>query len=576
MSKLREEGVMSVNDDLFRSTFRDSPIGMAVLDHEGRYTELNTAFARMLGMLAETLTKRHFSEFTHPDDLPRDLELFEQLIAGDFPYFQIQKRYIDAQGDTVWCRVTVTATEDFEETSRQYIAQIEDITAFRRATDLLEHRTLYDPLTGLANRTLLVDRLTHALASHSGRPNTVGVVFMDVDHFNVVNDSLGHAAGDQLLAEIGKRIQGAVRAGDTVARLGGDEFVLVFENIMSLAEAQGLAAVVTAAVQTPIEVAEHEVVPTVSAGLALAHGDITAETLIRDADTAMYAAKESGRAKIEVFSSNLRQSALHRLSIEAELRTAVRDGELTVHYQPVIDMLTEQIAAYEALVRWEHPTRGLLLPKHFIEISEESNLVVPLGAFVLHEACAFISRHPEFAGRVFINVSTRQIGTADLTRAVKSALASSGVDPRRIALEITESGMLTATKVARADLESIAALGVDLVLDDFGTGYSSLASVLQNPISGLKLSREFSSRLGDDSTGDRISTAVANLTRSIGMYGVVEGIETKAQYERAKEHGWTYGQGYLFGYPTPEHELPFETTGRTALAHSARRVKGTA
>ncbi len=557
---------MTPTDDLFASTFRDSPIGMAVLTDEGRYLELNPAFARILGMKACDLKDRHFSEFTHPDDLPRDRELFQQLVDGDVPYFQIQKRYIDSSGDTVWSRVTVTAGPSHGP-DRRFVVQVEDITEFRRAKDLLERRALYDPLTGLANRTLLIDRLSHALGAHRDRPQTLAVMFLDVDHFNVVNDSLGHEAGDSLLEQIGKRIQGAVRAGDTVARLGGDEFVVVFENLTGQEEAEGLAAVVTAAVQTPITVAAHTVVPTVSAGLALPSRDVTAETLLRDADTAMYAAKQSGRAKLEVFSERLRHTALNKLSIEGELRAAVRTSQLRVHYQPVIKMDTEEVVAYEALVRWEHPTRGLLMPHDFIEIAEESNLVVALGAFVLHEACAFIARHPEFTGRIFVNVSTRQIGTADLTRAVKSALSATGVDPRRIALEITESGMLTATKIARADLEQIAALGVDLLLDDFGTGYSTLQSVLQNPIAGLKLSREFSQRLGDDGTGDRISTAVANLTRSIGMYGVVEGIETREQWRKALDHGWTYGQGYLFGRPAPEPELQLGTP-RTQSANA--------
>ncbi len=554
---------MGYGDDLFQSTFRASPIGMAILDSEGRYLDLNAGFERILGLGAASVIGREFAEFTHPDDLARDSDLLDQLAAGDLPFYQIQKRYIDAAGDTVWCRVTVSEVPaNPAPKNARFVAQIEDITEFRRATDLLERKALYDSLTGLANRSLLLDRLSHALAGHLRRETTVAVLFFDVDHFNLVNDSLGHEAGDALLAVIGQRVQGAVRAGDTVARLGGDEFVVVLENIATQGAAERVAELITAAVQSPITVAGHEVLPTISVGLAIAERGVTAETLVRDADTAMYAAKQRGRARIEVFSSDLRESALNKLSIEGELRAAVRDGELAVYYQPVVDLETRAVIAYEALVRWEHPTRGLLMPADFIEISEEANLVVPLGSFVLREACGFLARHPEFTGRMFVNVSTRQIGPADLTRVVRAALDESGVDARRISLEITESGILMTTKVARADLENITEMGVDLVLDDFGTGYSALASIIQNPVAGLKLSHEFTQRLGDNGSGDRISSAVASLAANLGMYGIAEGIETEAQHRQAKHHGWLYGQGFLYGHPLPEADVSFEDAGR--------------
>ena len=562
---------MGYGDDLFRSTFRASPIGMAILDADGRYLALNGALAQILGVPEPSAVGRTFGDFTHPDDRARDNDLLGRLASGELPYYQVQKRYIDAHGDTVWCRVTVSEVSGaIAQGSARFVAQVEDITAFRRAKELLERRAMYDPLTGLANRVLLLDRLAHALAAHHRRGTTVSVLFFDVDHFNLVNDSLGHESGDALLAVIGQRVQGAVRAGDTVARLGGDEFVVVLENIPNQAAALAVARTITSSVQCPISLAGHEVVPTISVGLAIADGDVTAESLVRDADTAMYAAKQLGRARIEAFTPDLRKTALNKLSIEAELRVAVRDGELAVHYQPVVELETRTVMAYEALVRWQHPTRGLLLPAEFIEISEEANLVVPLGSFVLQEACGFLARHPEFTGRMFINVSTRQIGAADLTRAVRTALETTGVDARRISLEITESGMLMTTKVARADLENIAEMGVDLVLDDFGTGYSALASIIQKPVAGLKLAQEFTQRLGDNGSGDRISSAVASLASSLGMYGVVEGVETEDQHAHAVADGWLYGQGYLYGRPMPEDKVSFADAGRARRAFADR------
>lgn len=553
---------MSAHDSLFTLTFRDSPIGMAILDSGGRYVEVNAAFARIVGRDPSAMVHRHFGEFTHPDDLPRDLELMKQLAEGAVPYYQLHKRLLHREGDTIWARVTVSdvlAADDPH--GHHYVAQIEDVTEIRRARDLLERRALYDHVTGLANRTLLMDRLELALDTHEQRAATVACIFLDIDHFKVVNDSFGHDAGDALLVELARRLQGAVRSADTVARLGGDEFVVVVEDVMGPEAALAVTHGITQAMRQPFRIDGHELEPTVSAGLAMAEPDMGAEALVRNADMAMYAAKQAGRDRIEVYNASMREHALTKLSIESELRTAIREGELVVHYQPVVNLNTREIVAYEALVRWEHPQRGLLLPDEFIPISEDANLVIPLGAAVLHDACQFLVDRPGFTGKVFVNVSTRQIGTADLTRVVRQALASTGARPRQLSLEITESGMLMATAAARADLKALTELGCELILDDFGTGYSALSSVLQNPVSGLKLARDFTLRLGDRGTGDRISTAIATLTRSLDMFGVIEGIETEAQYTLARRHGWHLGQGFLFGHPVPASVI---TTGMTA------------
>lgn len=547
---------MATRSDLFALTFRDSPIGMAVLDSSGHYVEVNDAFGRILGRAADFFVARHFSEYTHPDDLPRDIELMGQLSSGALPFYQLHKRLLHREGDTIWVRVTVSDMEaDDDPRGHHYVAQVEDVTEIRRARDLLERRALYDHLSGLANRTLLMDRLERALETHEPRAATVACIFLDVDHFKTVNDSLGHDAGDSLLIELARRIQGAVRSTDTVARLGGDEFVVVLEDVMGTDTATTVMNIITDAVRQPFHVSGHELVPTVSAGLAMAAPGISAESLIRNADMAMYAAKQAGRDRVETYQSSMRELAMTRLSIESELRTAIRDGELVVHYQPVVDLETRETVAFEALVRWQHPQRGLLLPDEFIPISENANLVIPLGAVVLQEACAFLAARPHFSGRVFVNVSTRQIGTADLSRVVKHALESTGAPASQLGIEITESGMLMATAAARADLKALVDMGIELILDDFGTGYSSLSSVLQNPIAGLKLAREFTLRLGDRGTGDRISTAIAALTRSLDLFGIIEGIETEAQFAIARRHGWPLGQGFLFGHALPPSEI---------------------
>jgi len=314
--------------------FDHAPIGVAVLDEDGVIVEHNPALSHVLGY-GHSLAGRPLQQLMHSDDVDRDADLREQLLAGELPFYQVQKRLVHSNGAIIWARLTLShAPTDVS----SVVVQVEDVTEVRRAKDLLERRALYDHLTGLANRTLLLDRLKVALDVHEHRNTTVGVIYLDMDHFKIVNDSFGHEAGDSMLLELANRIQASVRSGDTVARLGGDEFVVVLENVANQAAAEGLLAAISEGVQVPIQVEGHEVMPTVSAGLAMAEPGIDAERLIRNADIAAYNAKLGGRARVEVFSSSLRNNALSKLSIESELRAAIREGELVVHYQPVVEL----------------------------------------------------------------------------------------------------------------------------------------------------------------------------------------------------------------------------------------------
>jgi diguanylate cyclase (GGDEF)-like protein/PAS domain S-box-containing protein len=552
------------SEETFRLTFEDAPIGMAIVALDGRYLEVNRALTESLRRTREELLDTTFEEITHPEDIAIDLEHGARLLDGSLDSFQVDKRYVTPDGETMWARLTVSVVRDGDGTPVHFVNQIEDVTEMRLAQEQLERRALYDHLTGLANRSLLLDRLAHALTQHARTGNLVAVAFADLDHFKRLNDSLGHDAGDRMLRAVAERMSAAVRPGDTVARIGGDEFVVVLEGVDSSEHAGELLDRILAAVELPLHVDGHEVVPRLSAGLTVNDGTGVAEEVLRDADTALYVAKDAGRSRWEVFHDVYRRDALRRLSVETELRTALERGSFVLHYQPIVELDGRRTVAHEALVRWMHPRRGLLLPGEFVQIAEDSDLINGIGAWVLNEAVEFLARHPELPGKVYINVSPRQLGRgtpatedrpAGLAPLVAGVLRRHDVPATRLGIEITENGVLQASEQTREDLEALADLGVELLLDDFGTGFSALTSVLSTPVSGLKLDRSFTVRLGDGAACDRISTAMAALVDSLSSHGVVEGIETEKQWALALGHGWTHGQGWLFGHAVAESAL---------------------
>jgi diguanylate cyclase (GGDEF)-like protein len=432
----------------------------------------------------------------------------------------------------------------------------------RRSEAETRHQALHDPLTGLPNRALFRDRLQHALALSRRRDTTLAVLFLDVDNFKVVNDSLGHEAGDELLTALAPRLGEAVRAGDTVARFGGDEFVLLCEDVVDEQEALEIAGRVKQCFARPVQIAGGEHVVTASIGVALPSADHDGpEGLLRDADAAMYQAKERGRARYEVFDADMRASAVQRLEIEAELRRALDRDELRLVYQPVIELPRKHISAVEALLRWHHHERGVVPPLEFIPVAEESGLIVELGDWAIREAMRRAVEWREFTLPgdspvvVSVNLSARQVGERDFVRSVAQALEETGADPRQIALEITETVLMEDTVAATETLHALERLGVKLVLDDFGTGYSSLGYVKSFPLSFLKIDRSFVAELDGDGRGAAIVSAIAEMARALGVRVVAEGVETDSQLERVQELGCDLVQGYLFSKPVPPDQL---------------------
>jgi diguanylate cyclase (GGDEF)-like protein len=417
-----------------------------------------------------------------------------------------------------------------------------------KTVNAMVHQAMHDALTGLPNRALFLDRLEHALARATRASSDVAVLFLDLDRFKTVNDSLGHAAGDELLCTVAERISGCMRAADTAARLGGDEFAVLLEDLDSTREAVGVAERVIEALETPIVVAGREVL--VGASIGVAFGRHGAEDLLRHADVAMYRAKALGKGRYAMFEAGMQAEVMERLELEADLKRAVDRNELTVFYQPIIALATGELVGHEALLRWRHPVRGLIGPQSFIEVAEETGLIGPIGEFVLREACRQAA-HWQASGELSMNVnlSGRQLEGPGLLDMVTTILRETGLAPGRLVLEITETVLMHDTEATIRRLRALRALGVRLAVDDFGTGYSSLRYLNRFPLDVLKMAKPFVDGLGDQSEDPALARAIVDLGSSLGLQIVAEGIERSAQLTMLRRLGCPLGQGYWFARP---------------------------
>ncbi len=540
----------------FRSAFDHAPIGMALIAPGGHCFQVNRAFAQMLGRAEDELAGVSVAALTDAKDQPEVATAMQRAISGGQTSYRLEHRFVHADGRPVWVTHSGSILRGITGEPLYFVCQIEDVTERRARGELIAHQAIHDPLTGLPNRLLFVDRLRRALAESDGTEH-VAVLFLDLDMFKVVNDSLGHPAGDRLLVALADRLRSAIRPHDTVARFGGDEFTVLCSGVRDESVARDLAHRIASTVAQPIALSEGEVFVTASVGIALSGGELeTPETLLRNADAAMYRAKEHGRARVEIFQSESHDRAVHHLRTGNELHRALERGELRLHYQPIVSLEAGRITGFEALLRWEHPQRGLVRPDDFVGLAEETGLVVPIGSWALEEACRQTA-HWRATGSdvsISVNLSPRQLAEPGLTDDVARVLHVTGIAPEALWLEITESTLMHDAETAVRTLGSLRGLGVRLAVDDFGTGYSSMSYLKRFPVQALKVDRTFVDGLGREPEDSAICTAVVSLAHALGLRAVAEGVETPEQLAELRTLGCELAQGYLFGKPVPPEE----------------------
>jgi diguanylate cyclase (GGDEF)-like protein/PAS domain S-box-containing protein len=544
-------------EERFRRAFDGAPIGMALASLEGRYLRVNPALAALTGYELDELIGMGFRDITHPEDLKSDLAAIEALLSGQLETYETEKRYVHARGHVLWVQVNVNVVHDGDGQPLHFIAQTQDVTERKRAQAELAHQALHDPLTGLPNRLLFLDRLEVALTRLGRRDGVVAVLFLDLDRFKLINDSHGHEVGDQVLIEMAGRLRGLLRPSDTLSRFGGDEFTILCEDVSHEEDATAVAERIADALAEPFPLADREVFLSASIGIALGRDPaMSPSALLRDADAAMYGAKERGRSRYEIFDGAMRLRGAERLETETALRRAIARGELRVHYQPEVDLATGRAVGVEALVRWARPERGLVAPGEFIPVAEDTGLIVPIGEWVLREACRQAREwQGEFGGeplRMAVNLSGRQLADENLHDAVAGALADADLPPDLLCLEITESAITEDPTRARVTLRALKRLGVRLAIDDFGVGFSSLSQIRQlPPVDVIKIDRSFISGLGRNREDAAIVASVISLARALEVETIGEGVETAEQARELHDLGCDQAQGFHFARPAP-------------------------
>jgi diguanylate cyclase (GGDEF)-like protein/PAS domain S-box-containing protein len=564
-----QAAALEATEQRYKSLFEHNLDAVFSLDFAGRVVSTNPACEQMLGYSGAELSQRRALSFVVPNDRRRVLQQAVLAMRGVPQTFDIGVRHKD--GHCIELNVVIMPIIVARSIVGIY-SIAKDITFRKRMEEQLAHQASHDPLTNLPNRTFFMERLARALAHAHRHQTLIAVLFVDLDRFKVINDSLGHVIGDQLLRAVAERLQACVRYGDTVARLGGDEFTILLENIRDESDAIRSAERITSILHAPFVLGGRELFIAASIGIAFNTADSAQpEDLVRDADVALYQAKNNGRSQSQIFDPTMNAQVLARLEVEHDLRHAIARQEIRVYYQPQIHLETGCIVGLEALVRWQHPQRGLVSPNEFIPLGEETGLILPIGQNVLEQACcqarvwqqAWCATTPL---TISVNLSARQLQQANLVDVIAHILRTTGLDPCQLHLEITESVVMHDAPSTVTLLQALKDLGVQLAIDDFGTGYSSLSYLKRFPVDYVKIDRSFVERLGEDADDTMIVEAMIKLAHALRLEVLAEGVETAAQLTHLKALGCDLVQGYYIAPP-----LPHATAG-ALLAQNPRWV----
>src|SRR4051812_92515 len=555
VQRLRAADVLLADrGQLFRALFLSAPIAKAVVDPGGRLLVVNPAMCDLTGRSSAELIGRHLDLLTHPDDVPLEDRAGEHVPGTPLldPQLQVvgERRLRRADGESIWVHQSQELVHRTNGAPQFVVLTLVDVTDRRRAEEDLVRRTFTDPLTGLPNRRALTERLQHALAVSRRRGTSVGLLHLDLDRFTAVNDSLGHEGGDQLLCQVADRLRWSTRVEDTAVRFGADEFLVLAEEVEDVEALRTLADRLLSVLDEPFHVLDREIVLSASVGMTLGC-DQAPEALLRQAHSALARAKASGgRGRVEVHDEALSEGDIDQLQLETDLRRAVEANELRLFYQPIVALSDERLLGYEALIRWQHPTRGLLPPGAFLSAAEDNRLTSRLGEWVLHRACRDAAGWDDDL-RVHVNISARHLAEPGFGDLVSAALADSGLAPERLELEITESTALFAAEATLTAVDTVTETGVTLALDDFGTGYSAITALHRLPIHTLKIDRSFVADVVAEPATAALVQGLLQLGQGMGLQVIAEGIEDGEQARWLREHGCAMAQGYAFGRPAP-------------------------
>ncbi len=543
------------SESRFHSAFTHAAIGMALVTAEGKFIQANKAFCDMLGRNSSELLSARLTELVNAEDVSALQAPVDKLKKGDLASVHTEIRGLHRDGSDVWMSLNISLARDWQFRTHNLIVQAQDVSARRRAEAELYHNAYHDSLTQLSNRAHFDEQLNRAIARVQRHPDQrFAVMYLDFDRFKMVNDSLGHKAGDELLVNVARRLKAMLRETDVLARLGGDEFAILAEDLNRQRDAVDLAERIHKELARPVALGTMEVGITASIGITFSTNNYqSSDQIIRDADIAMYKAKSKGKGQYAIFDSSLHAHVSAQLQLETELRKALGQGEISLDYQPICTLKDRRLMGFEALARWNHPERGLLEPSMFIPVAEETGLIVPLGNWVLTEACRQMREWRSIRDsaelKMSVNVSSLQLTHPDFVAHVARSLSAAEMKPEQLTLEVTESVLMKGIENAISTLTALRRMGVQLSIDDFGTGYSSLSYLATLPIDALKVDRSFIEKMSRDGEGSEIVKAIFKLGQALSKQVYAEGIETGAQLTLLQELGCEFGQGFFLSRP---------------------------